>query len=152
MIFQIGLLFHIIGIFLIAGGAVGNILTESLFWKYVQQSPDKSQTLALLLKRFPSIILTGSMLMIVSGVLMLFGVNWIFVGQPWFTIKILLYIILLLNGILVAKPTVAKIVNEVQSAEPKMSTLMKLRKKIRNFHIVQFSVLFLLVAVAIFKI
>ena len=117
MIFQIGLLFHIIGIFLIAGGTVGNLVVEKLFWNYISQTSDKSKTLAVLLSRFPSIILTGSMLMLASGLLMLYSVNWTFWGQTWLTIKLCLYAVLLFNGILIAKPTFKKIVAEAQSAE-----------------------------------
>src|SRR5438874_2151811 len=88
MIFKIGLLFHIIGIILIAGGAIGNLVVEKLFWKSLNQPALKFQTLAVVLARFPKIILTGSMLMLASGVLMLYGINWEFIGQNMVNCKI----------------------------------------------------------------
>src|SRR6476620_1196887 len=120
MIFHIGLLFHIIGIFLLAGGSIGNLVVEKLFWHYLNKFSEKSKTLSVLLSRFPPIILTGSMLMLASGLLMLYGVNWTFWGQTWLTIKLCLYAMLLLNGILIAKPTFKKIVAEAQSPQPQM--------------------------------
>ena len=88
MIFQIGLLFHIIGIFLIAGGSIGNLVVEKLFWNYLANFSEKSRTLAILLGRFPAIILTGSMLMLASGILMLYGVELDFLGANMVNNKI----------------------------------------------------------------
>lgn len=152
MIFKVGLLLHIIGIFLIAGGAIGNLVVEKLFWSHVSHSPGKSQMLTILLSRFPAIILPGSMLMLASGLLMLYGVHWTFWGQRWLTIKLCLYVVLLLNGLLIAKPTVKKIVAEAQSPQPQTRVLLDLKKRITRFHIIQFSILFVLIAVVIFKI
>jgi len=152
MIFHIGLLFHIIGIFLIAGGSIGNLVVEKLFWHYIGQVSEKSKTLSVLLSRFPKIILTGSMLMLASGLLMLYSVNWTFWGQTWLTIKLCLYSVLLFNGLLIAGPTLAKIVSEVQSPQFQMQALLDLKKKMTRFHIIQFSVFLLLLIVVIFKI
>ena len=152
MIFHIGLLFHIIGIFLLAGGSIGNLVVEKLFWHYLNKFSEKSKTLSVLLSRFPKIILTGSMLMLASGLLMLYSVNWAFWGQTWLTIKLCLYAVLLFNGLLIAKPTLAKIVSEVQSPQFQMQALLDLKKKMGRFHIIQFSVFLLLLIVVIFKI
>jgi len=152
MIFHIGLLFHIIGIFLIAGGSIGNLVVEKLFWHYIGQVSEKSKTLSVLLSRFPKIILAGSMLMLASGLLMLYSVNWTFWGQTWLTIKLCLYSVLLFNGLLIAGPTLAKIVSEVQSPQFQMQALLDLKKKMTRFHIIQFSVFLLLLIVVIFKI
>ena len=152
MIFHIGLLFHIIGIFLIAGGSIGNLVVEKLFWHYIGQFSEKSKTLSVLLSRFPKIILAGSMLMLASGLLMLYSVNWTFWGQTWLTIKLCLYSVLLFNGLLIARPTLAKIVSEVQSPQFQMQALLDLKKKMTRFHIIQFSVFLLLLIVVIFKI
>jgi len=152
MIFQTGLLFHIIGIFLIAGGSIGNLVVEKLFWHYLAQFSEKSKTLAILLSRFPKVILTGSMLMLASGILMLYSVQWSFWGQTWLTIKLCLYAVLLFNGIFIAKPTIAKIVAEVNSLELHLKTLNMLKKKMLRFHIIQYSILLLLIVVVIFKI
>jgi len=105
-----------------------------------------------LLNRFPKIILTGSMLMLASGLLILYSVNWTFWGQTWLTIKLCLYAVLLFNGLLIAKPTLAKIVSEVQSPQFQMHALLDLKKKMARFHIIQFSVFLLLIIVVIFKI
>src|SRR6476620_1168101 len=100
MIFHIGLLFHIIGIFLIAGGSIGHLVVEKLFWHYIGQFSEQLTTLSVLLSRVPKIILAGSMLMLASGLLMLYRVNWTFWGQTWLTIQLCLYSVLLFNGLL----------------------------------------------------
>lgn len=152
MIFQIGLLFHIIGIFLIAGGSVGTVITESLFWKNIKQGSDKSKGLAPLLLRFPPILIAGAMLLLVSGLLMLYGLNWAYLGQTWLTIKLSLFVLIVLNGRLIGNPVFKKIAEEAQSPQPSLKKLLVLKNKIRRFHITQFSMLFTVIALVIFKI
>ncbi|MDP4262834.1 MAG: DUF2269 family protein [Bacteroidota bacterium] len=151
MIFQTGLFLHMTGIILIAGGSIGSIITESLFWKNVQQDLQKAKGIAPLLLKFPLVIVRGALLMLISGILMLYSVNRAFWGQTWFTIKILLFISLVLNGRLSGRPTFIKIVQEVQATELRTGKLGELKNKIRRFHFIQFTMLFMLIALAIFK-
>jgi hypothetical protein len=152
MIFKTGLFLHIVGIFLIAGGSLGSVITESVFWKNIRAGSVKAKGIAPLLVKFPPVIIKGAMLMIISGMLMLYSVDWIFWGQAWFTIKLLLFVALILNGRFMGRPTFVKIVVETQSEKPQLSALLKLKGKITRFHIIQFTMLALLVAMVIFKI
>ena len=152
MIFKTGLFLHMIGIFLIAGGSLGSVITESLFWKNIRLGSDKAKGIAPLLIKFPPIIVKGAMLMIISGILMLYSVNWVFWGQTWFTIKLLLFISLVLNGRLAGRPTFMKIAEEAQLPEPHIDKLLKLKSKITRFHIIQFTMLIVLIALVIFRV
>jgi hypothetical protein len=151
MIFKTGLFIHMIGIFLIAGGSIGTIITESLFWKNIKQNSEKSRALVPLLLRFPPILVTGAMLLLVSGLLMLYGLNWIYWGQTWLTIKLFLFLLIVLNGRLHGRPIFYKIAGEAQLPKPSTEKLFALKNKIRRFHIIQFFMLFAVIALVIFK-
>jgi hypothetical protein len=140
-----------IGIFFIAGGSIGSIITESLFWKSIRVDLRKAKGIAPLLVKFPPVIIIGALLMLVSGLLMLYSINWAFWGQTWFTIKLLLFISLVLNGRLMGRPAFVKVVQITQSAEPAIDKLFALKSKTRRFHIIQFTMLLTLIALVIFK-
>jgi hypothetical protein len=150
MIFKTGLFFHIAGIFLIAGGLVGGALTERLFWKYVQQASEKAKPIVPLLLLFPRVIISGAVIMLISGLLMLYSVHWIFWGQSWLTLKLIFFILLVLNGRLVGKPLFGKIAAAVQSATSNTDTLVSLKKRLNSFHLIQYCMLHIVVALAIF--
>jgi hypothetical protein len=152
MIFKTGLFLHMLGLFLLAGGSIGSVITESVFWKNVRTAPGKAKGMAALLLKFPPIQVRGAMLMLVSGLIMLYAVNWVFWGQTWFTIKLLLFVSLVLNGRLAGRPVFTKIAEEAQSAEPQIDKLLGLKSKINRFHIIQFTMLFILIALVIFKV
>jgi len=151
MIFRTGLFFHIIGIFLIAGGLVGTILTESVFWKYVGQGSEKAKAMVPLLLLFPRVIISGAILMLITGLLMLYGVHWVFLGQTWLTLKLILFILLILNGRLVGKRLFAGIAAELQSPNQQTHALLALKTRLTRFHIIQYCMLLGLLALVIFR-
>lgn len=148
---QIGLLLHIFGIFCIAGGSIGSLVLESRFWKLAYTSPGEAKIFLPVLKTYPMIIQIGSLLMIVSGVLMLQSLNWIFWGQSWFYIKLSLFILLVLNGLLVAKPTAGKIAKELNSSTPDKTVLEALQKKMRMFRTTEYTMMLILLVVTMFR-
>lgn len=108
-LFSIGLFLHIIGITLIAGGAIGGLVLETHIWKVIHQSPEKVVVLGPLMPKFPVVIQIGTLLMLISGLMMLDAVGWVMAGQWWFIIKMIFVVGLVLNGMLIAKPTGARL-------------------------------------------
>jgi hypothetical protein len=152
MLFQLGLFFHIIGVIALSGGSVGNMVVQSIFWRNINESPEIRRKLIPFMIALPMVIIFSMILQLTSGLLMLSAVKWAFVGQRWFTIKIILYVVGFLNGILVAKPTNKKIVQQVASPSPDKKILAALKKKMDLFHIFQYTLLILLIVMAIFKV
>ena len=151
MIFKTGLFFHIIGIFLIAGGLVGAVLTESIFWNYIRQGSEKAKAMVPLLLLFPRVIISGAMLMLITGLLMLYGVHWVFWGQTWLSLKLILFILLVLNGRLVGKKLFASIAAGLQSPDHEIRALLPLKTRLTRFHIMQYCMLLALLALVIFR-
>jgi hypothetical protein len=153
-LFSIGLFIHIIGITCIAGGSIGGLILENHIWKHIRESPEKVQVLAPLMSKYPAIIQVGTLLMLLSGFLMLKALSWAVVGQWWFIIKMVLVVALVLNGMLVAKPNGSKLkllvgqLNNGQSVETELNTV---RKKMIVFHISEMSLLVVVYLLAVFQ-
>lgn len=153
-LFSIGLFIHIIGITCIAGGIIGGLVLENQIWKHVHRSPEKVSVLAPLMSKYPAIIQAGTLLMLLSGFLMLKALSWAVVGQWWFIIKMALVVALVLNGMLVARPNgnklrvlVGQLVNG-QSVETELKTI---RKKMTIFHISEMTLLIVVYLLAVFQ-
>lgn len=148
---QVGLLLHIFGIFCIAGGSIGSVILERRFWKLAYESPNTAKNFLPVLKTYPMIIQVGSLLMILSGLLMLQSLSWMLWGETWFYIKLSLFVLLILNGILVAKPTAGKIAKELNAPAPDKTVLGTLQKKMRVFHTTEYAMMVILLVVTMFR-
>jgi hypothetical protein len=153
-LFSIGLFIHIIGITCIAGGAVGGLVLENQIWKHVHQSPEKVSVLAPLMSKYPAIIQAGTLLMLLSGFLMLKALSWAVVGQWWFIIKMALVVALVLNGLLVARPNGNKLrvlAGQLVNGQPVETQLKTVRKKMIIFHISEMTFLIVVYLLAVFQ-
>lgn len=154
-LFPLGLFIHIIGITCIAGGSVGGLLLERLLWKHLKEAaPEKIPALTPLMSHYPIIIQTGTLLMLLSGLMMLWALGWVVAGQWWFIIKMLLVVALILNGSLVAKPNGARLLQLVPrliNGETLQPELAKLKRKMTLFHVSELTMLAVVYLLAIFR-
>jgi hypothetical protein len=148
---QTGFLFHIFGILLLAGGSIGGIIVERFFWQQAHKAPEKCEVLLPLLKRLPVLTLAGSLVILLSGLLMLKSLDWMIWGQLWFYTKITLYTLLVLNTTLVARPAIGKIGQQITSGHPDKAVLLALQRKMLRFHFIEFFMLILLLWVTMFR-
>ncbi|MGN6542306.1 MAG: DUF2269 family protein [Ginsengibacter sp.] len=153
-LFSIGLFIHIIGITCIAGGSIGGLILENHMWTHIQGSPEKASVLAPLMGKYPVVIQAGTLLMLLSGFLMLKALSWAVVGQWWFIIKMALVVALVLNGMLIAKPNASKLrvlVGQLVNGQPVEAELKTVRKKMIVFHFSEMSLLIVVYLLAVFQ-
>jgi hypothetical protein len=162
--YSLGLLLHIVGLFLIAGGSVGSLVVERLLWQHVGQGKiGLASGLLPLLRQLPVVIQIGSFSMPLSGLLMLQQVQWSYWGQLWLTGKLMLYVLLVLNGILVAKPAGERLAQTLSgmtapllaglkdAPAPPDAALPAIRQRMLVFTLTQFGMLLLLLVLSTFK-
>ncbi|MGN6600797.1 MAG: DUF2269 family protein [Ginsengibacter sp.] len=152
-LFPFALFFHIIGITLIAGGSIGGLVLERQVYRYFNQTPSKAVVLAPLMSRYPIIIQSGALLMLLSGLTMLYTLHWAVASELWFIIKMCLYVALILNGLLVAKPTGMKLgkLLALPQTEETNKQFHSLKRKMTIFHISEFSMLVMIYVLAIYR-
>lgn len=153
-LFSIGLFVHIIGITCIAGGSVGGLVLETQIWKHVHSSPEKVVVLSPLMPKYPVIIQAGTLLMLISGLIMLGSTHWVMAHQWWFIIKMILVVSLVLNGLLVAKPNAKKLqrlIPRIISGEPLFSEVRQVKKRLITFHVSEMTMLLVVYLLVIFR-
>ncbi len=153
-LFSIGLFVQIIGITCIAGGSVGGLVLETQIWKHVHSSPEKVVVLSPLMPKYPVIIQAGTLLMLISGLIMLGSTHWVMAHQWWFIIKMILVVSLVLNGLLVAKPNAKKLqrlIPRIISGEPLFSEVRQVKKRLITFHVSEMTMLLVVYLLVIFR-
>lgn len=153
-LFPTALFIHIVGITLIAGGSIGGLILETHIWKIIHQSPEKVSVLGPLMPKFPVIIQVGTLLMFISGFMLLDALGWTVAGQWWFIIKMVFVVALISNGMLVAKPTGEKLrilVPQLINGKPVQAELKMVRRKMIWFHISELAMLLLVYLLGVFQ-
>ncbi|MEO9005415.1 MAG: hypothetical protein ABI288_11795 [Ginsengibacter sp.] len=153
-LFPIALFIHIIGITFIAGGSIGGLLLEKYIWKSIRESPEKVPVFGPLMVQYPAIIQVGTLLMLISGLMMLDALGWVVAGQWWFIVKMILVVALVLNGMLIAKPNSNRLlilVPRLVNGENVKVEIAKVKKNMTWFHISELSMLVVVYLLAIFR-
>ena len=104
-LWSFALLLHIGGITLLAAGTIGGLMLHRTIWHDLANTPAQAATAMRVGRHFPLMTQTGAVVMLLSGLGLLASRQWIYVGQPWLTAKLSLYVLLWLNGLFVARPT-----------------------------------------------
>jgi hypothetical protein len=106
------------------------------------------------MSKYPAIIQAGTLLMLLSGFLMLKALSWAVVGQWWFIVKMILVVALILNGMLVARPNGMKLkalVAQLNNGQKVETELNAVRKRMIVFHISEMSLLLIVYLLAVFQ-
>jgi len=151
MLHHIGLFIHMAAIMLAAGGSIGSIMVENLLWKKVSSNSPNAKDLLPVFKSATTCIQIGLLIFLVSGLIMLYSVNWVLFHNYWFDAKLVFFVLLPLRGALVGKPTVMAIGKGLQGSNYNISELMRLKSKMTRFHIIQFSLVAIIIFLVIFK-
>ncbi len=162
---NIALLFHIVSLFVLAGGVIGSVIMETTLWKVVTTRPRSAVLLNKAFGRFPMFQTAGGLLMLVSGIFLLGSTHWYYWGQSWLTVKLVLYVFLAVHPNLTVKPSGKRLEKLLQIAsatknlelgpqvmEQELITEMKsIRNRFRIFNIIQISVIVTIFIITIYK-
>ena len=152
MLHQLGLFIHMVAIILAGGGSIGGVLVEKQLWIKIKNHSADARTLLPLLKSTASFIQIGIIVFLISGLIMLYSVNWAYLSQPWFLIKFTLFLMLPIRGAVIGRPTLVQVGSQINQDGYNLSVLMKLKSKMDRFHIIQYSIIAMILILVIFKI
>jgi hypothetical protein len=151
MLHQIGLYVHIVAILLAGAGGIGGAIVEHSFWQKIPSNIDAAKTIFPILKTTGKFIITGILLFLLSGLLMLQSVHWVFLSQPWFLVKFGLFLCLPIRAGLIAETAFMHIGSEIQKDQMDAVLLMKLKSKMRRFHLIQYGIVLTIIFLVIFR-
>jgi uncharacterized membrane protein len=142
------LVFHIIGLAMIAGTTVVDFLCYSQFWKQYAADKRGGKAVLAILAKFRFLFMIGFLLLLLSGIWMVALSHGLFAEQRWFMIKMGFILLILLNGMIVGRRLAMKIRARVEmdfaethlpgSAKGNVQdNLISLKNRLRTFHIAQ---------------
>jgi uncharacterized membrane protein len=105
---SIAIILYLMGITGIAGGAIGCIFIESGLWKQLKEAPYRAGALTPVLDKLPLIVYSGSVLMLISGLLLIKS-DYSALGHTWFIVKLILYVIMNVNIFFVGRPVTKRL-------------------------------------------
>lgn len=103
LLFNTALFFHISGLCLAVGTTVANFTGFQQFWKQYGHDREKAMMMLPALAKFPTLTLTGAVVLILSGISMTALTQGVFSGQLWFRVKMAIVIFTILNGLVIGR-------------------------------------------------
>lgn len=154
LIYDLALVTHLVGLTLMAGTTILSYLFYKRFW--MQFAIDRSKGIAIhsALSGTASLFGIGFLLLILSGVTMMFITHGAFGEQTWFRIKFGLILIIVLNALLVGRRQgrkLRKYLASTASDDSAVKQFLKLKGNINLFLIAQMLLFLIIFILSVFK-
>lgn len=150
-ILRVLLALHITGIVIMAGTTMIDYLTFKTFWKFADQGDGRSLSLIPLMAKYGAFIRTGAATILLTGITLL-----ILERSAWrdtgFKIKMVLVVLLVLNGLLVGNKQGHQLRDTVtaHSADFIQHTA-SIRESMSRFYPLQLTLFFLIILVSVIR-
>jgi uncharacterized membrane protein len=154
VLLKTALLLHIVGIVIMAGTTFADYFTFRQFLRYLRQDAQKAIAVNVATAKFTRLMGLGLVLLILSGVMMVNVYGREFAEQTWFRIKMGMVLLILLNGILIARPSMSKLRKLLPAASDNneiSGRVQVLKKRINVFHITQLLLFVIVFTLSVFR-
>lgn len=139
---------HFIGFILMAGTTLMDYFTYRTFWQLVERGDSRSAGLVHLMAKYGAFIRTGGILILLTGIGLLVlekGIAW---SRPLFKVKVVLFLLILLNGIFVGNVQGHKLRQTFNTPSADfLPSSMPVRQSMDRFYPIQLALFFLIIAV-----
>jgi hypothetical protein len=98
-VYDIAKVLHVVGIVAAAGMSLMDLVIFRYFWKLYQQHASEGIVVERLLVRLQRVMAIGMMLIIVSGVTMMYYLHTVWGQQLWFRIKFGILLVIIINSL-----------------------------------------------------
>lgn len=152
-LFHFALLTHIVGLTMMAGTTLANYFILKQFW--LQLKADKQKGLAILvtMTKLQKLLGIGILLLIISGIGMMYATQGVFGEQIWFRIKFGFVIAIIVNGLVVGRrlgKSLGKTLSQEASAANE-AKLLKLKSYFNTFVLSQMTCFLVIFTLSAFK-
>jgi hypothetical protein len=152
ILLQIFLVLHLTGLTLMAGTTVAEFITFKNFAKMYDSERQRSLSLLELIKKLSMLLGLGAALLILSGIGLFIVTGDVFIHQIWFKIKLMLILILILNGFLVGGKQELKLKSSINANDTQYNEQIKQSiLNLKIFYQVQMGIFFVIIILSIFK-
>ena len=146
----LALAIHLLCFAVLAGGSIGAKVLHGAMRSKIAGTPAQAAVLLSAMLRFSIVAQIGGGLMLVSGIGLLAAEHWAYWGQGWLYAKLVLFVLLMANGPLVARPAAMQLLGALESGGPGAAVAAPL-KRLEIFHMVQVTGLVGIVLLAALK-
>lgn len=152
ILLQICLVVHLVGLALMAGTTAAEYITFKTFRKTPDNEKDKAMGLLKLMEKLSSLMSLGAALLVISGTGLLVITGGVFFHQFWFKVKLVLIVMLILNGFLVGGRQHTKLKKGMSENGGYFTSQLEVAiSKLRVFYGVQMAIFCTIIVLAVFK-
>lgn len=146
------LVLHITGVIIMAGTTLIDYVTFKTFWQLVDQGDARFAGLIPLMAKYGAFIRAGGAMIILTGIIILILENGIWWGAPQFRVKLVLVILLVLNGMFVGNTYGSKLRETVSAnAHGFLQHTMDIRETLNRFYPIQLLLFFLIILLSMIR-
>jgi uncharacterized membrane protein len=146
----LALAIHLLCFAVLAGGSVGAKVVHGALRAAIARSPAEGAIVLKMMLRFAIVAQIGAGLMLLSGIGLLSSEHWAFWGQRWLTVKLVVFVLVVLNGPLVARPAAKRLLGALTSGATGDAVAAPLAR-LSVFHTVQLIGFVAIVLLAVLK-
>ena len=148
------LVLHLIGLTIMAGTTLVDFVTFRQFWALYAQNKQKALPVMEVQAKFPRLLATGIILLLVTGISMMAVTRGVFGEQLWFRIKMVIVVLVIINGLAVGRRQAMKLRRLITTDTGDSDTQQKvksLRQGIAIFHISQLLLFIVIIILSTFR-
>lgn len=153
-VYNLALVLHIVGITLMAGATFIEYITFRQFWRTVAYDRNKATSVWETITNQQKLMGFGMLIIILSGVTMMYYLHEAWGAQLWFRIKFGLLIIVIFNGLGARRILGSRLNKTLTLAEPQGNVIdltAKIRTNILVVHVIQLLLFLTIFVLSIFK-
>jgi len=152
-LFHLALLTHIIGLTMMAGTTLVDYMITKQFWPQLNADRQKGLAIYNTMAKFRKLLAIGILLLIISGVTMMYTTHGVFGEQIWFRIKFGFVIVIIINGLAIGRRLGRKLGKALaeEASATNEAKLLKLKSNINTFILSQLTFFIIIFTLSAFK-
>jgi len=148
---QTFIVLHIVGLTMMAGTTLIDTLVYKQFWKQYRVDTIKAAGTLETAGKLAVLFGIGFLLLLISGMGMMWLTRGVYGEQIWFRIKMILVVLVLINGLAVGRRTGLQVRKTVVNADGNALKLAALKKRLLLFHVIQLLLFLSIFVLGVFK-
>jgi hypothetical protein len=143
------LFLHFLGFVMGGGTLLGNLVAFKHCWKLFDADRQGGTAAFKVLSRLQIVGMIGILLLIITGVIMLWMLEWTFVSLLWFQIKLALVVLIFVNGFTIGRSQTLKLQSLLSGEKDRPIDTQKLRANLRVFQSTQLLIFLVIVFLSV---
>jgi len=152
ILLRVLLALHLSSLVVMAGTTVIDYITYRTFWEFADKSDPAARGLLPMMKKYGAVVRAAGATLLITGIAMLALVDGVWFQQWWFKIKMVMVVVLILNGALVGNKHGVAFRNQIEANAPDFTqSTSSVRVSLNRFYVSQLTLFFLIILVSTIK-